>query len=139
MALEDLFGKPPTAPDLREILSLAQLLQQSQGRPWSSSGITPSDTGESPTGGGTFPKLVGGAAAGAVEPGAQRTSGALTPSWLDAQYAAADKANNLPVGTMKGFGFIESTHNPNAHTAGSQYKGLMQLGSSESKGINPYD
>ena len=40
---------------------------------------------------------------------------------------------------MKTTGWIESRHNPDAWTPGSQYGGMMQLGNNEGRGINRRD
>jgi hypothetical protein len=143
MALEDLFAKPPTAPDVRQILSLMELLQQERAR---ADRIPPpaasADTG-SPTGGGTFPRIIGGTAAGSAEPPAQPSSYRASAMWAvspyDDHYAAEEKANNLPEGYLKGTGFIESGHNPRARSGSN--RGLMQLGFPEEKqtGANAWD
>jgi hypothetical protein len=63
------------------------------------------------------------------------------PTQYDDRYTAKEREHNLPPGTLKAMGFIESRHDPRAWTRGSRYKGLMQIGPDEAAkyGCNVWD
>jgi hypothetical protein len=147
------FAKPPAASgptSLADILKIAMMLRGDKTAALTPPTATPSEpvAPRAPIPGmaGTPPaeSFQGPGAPGQAAPnfGVEYHGAALkAPSPYDAQYAAADQENGLPAGFSKGTGWIESRHNPKAHSAGSQYKGLMQIGNDEAKkyGVDVWD